>query len=141
MKGTLPTFDIAVFAILFTLFLPAVSASGQSLHDAPPGEASGSRHHAGPRPAIETDGSRGGLALQAPSKNPFRNRTVLHYTAPGTQPVQAELYNILGQRVRTLRAGSDGRIEVRAAGLTSGLYMVRLTDGEHTAMQTIALIR
>jgi hypothetical protein len=36
---------------------------------------------------------------------------------------------------------TGGRVEVRAEGLASGLYFVRLTAGERTVSQPVMLVR
>jgi hypothetical protein len=62
------------------------------------------------------------------------------------QPVRAELFNVLGQRVATLH---DGRvnaseplaIRVRDAGLSSGVYFVRVTGDTFTATRRLSVVR
>ena len=89
---------------------------------------------------VEATVRAGGFALQAPSQNPFQGRTVLRYSAPPELTVNAALYNSLGQQVRTLST-SASRIEVRAEGLASGLYFVRLKAGDRVDTQSITLVR
>ncbi|MDX1546493.1 MAG: choice-of-anchor D domain-containing protein [Rhodothermales bacterium] len=82
--------------------------------------------------------------------NPFRDVTTIRYQVSAPGPVRIEIYNLVGQRVRTLvdaahEPGSytafwDGRTEggVPAA---SGLYLYRLRAGAFTATQKMLLIR
>ena len=79
--------------------------------------------------------------------NPFRSTTTLRFAVATAQPVVAELYNAMGQRVRTLYAGTPAAGEMQTlhidhAGLTSGLYVVHLTGaGGFTATEKIMLVK
>jgi hypothetical protein len=88
-------------------------------------------------------GAGADFALEALGPNPFRRETVLALAAPEDAESEATLYNTLGQKVRRLDVQADGRIAVRAEGLSSGLYVVRVTTaaGARTATQTITLVR
>ena len=89
----------------------------------------------------------------APSyPNPFRQQTTIRFTLGGTtpQPVTLEVYNVLGQRVRTLVQGmlSPGQHEViwdatDEAGrpAASGLYLYRLRVGNQVQTRSMVLMR
>lgn len=74
------------------------------------------------------------FALLPNYPNPFNPSTTLEYHLPLTSEVTLEIYNLLGQRVRTLVAGPvtagrhqvewDGRSDNRET-VSSGIYMVR----------------
>ncbi len=79
--------------------------------------------------------------------NPFRSTTRLRFAVATAQEVVAELYNVMGQRVRTLYAGTPApgqmqTLHIDHAGLTSGLYVVHLTGaGGFTATEKIMLVK
>lgn len=82
--------------------------------------------------------------------NPFRDETTIRYQVSAAGPVHLAIYNLVGQRVRTLvdavhEAGTytarwDGRTE-EGVPAASGLYLYRLRAGASTATQKMLLIR
>ena len=97
--------------------------------------------HAGEYPAV---------CLQGGAPNPFTDRTEIFFAVPVEQHVSIEIYNLLGQRVRTLHdgvvpAGSstvvwDGRDELGSL-LPSGVYFSRMLAGDTDDMKKIVLMR
>ena len=86
------------------------------------------------------------LSLQLVGSNPVRTETTVAFTVPEQSPVQVDLYNALGQRVRTLFDGvgqpaSQQLVALDAANLPSGMYFVRLQAPQGTRTQQIAVIR
>ena len=89
----------------------------------------------------------------APSyPNPFRQQTTIRFTLSGTapQPVTLEIYNVLGQRVRTLVQGmlSPGQHEViwnatddAGRSAAGGLYLYRLRVGNQVQTRSVVLMR
>lgn len=86
------------------------------------------------------------LAIQA-AGNPFRNSTTLRYAVPARSRVRIEVFNVAGQRVRTLVDGDldAGAYEIpfslRGSGqsaLPVGVYLARVTAGRD--QQTVRLI-
>jgi serine protease AprX len=79
----------------------------------------------------------------AAAPNPFKNQTVLTYNLAETGAVRLEVFNLLGQRVQTLRS------EVQTAGwheqtfdgtrLPAGVYVYKLTTGNKTASGRVVL--
>ncbi len=81
--------------------------------------------------------------------NPFRTRTTVRYTLAERADVQLTIYNMLGQRIRTLVS------EEQAAGvqsvvwdghgtsgrLAAGVYLVRLQAGAFTETRRMVLLR
>ena len=107
--------------------------------------------------ALYHDGREGTLAtMRVGSAEPFsfalagRNPIIggsasLRYTLPAATHVKIDVYNVNGQRVRSLvdRAESAGAHTVdfgsaRGAALTPGVYMVRITAGKD--VQTLRLV-
>ncbi|PEN13783.1 hypothetical protein CRI94_06860 [Longibacter salinarum] len=77
------------------------------------------------------------IGLQQPyvlsqvAPNPVRDRATLTLEVKKQQEVRAELFNVLGQRVRVLHdgainPGSEQTISVNSADLASGIYFVRV---------------
>jgi len=75
--------------------------------------------------------------------NPFQNQTVLRYNLTEAQPVRLEVFNLLGQRVQSLRT------EVQNAGyheqdfdgskLAAGTYIYKLTAGNKSTSGRMVL--
>jgi 2',3'-cyclic-nucleotide 2'-phosphodiesterase (5'-nucleotidase family) len=88
----------------------------------------------------------GAFELSEAYPNPMRSGARLDLAVREGQPVRAELFNVLGQRVATLH---DGRvnaseplaIRVRDAGLSSGVYFVRVTGDTFTATRRLSVVR
>ncbi len=77
--------------------------------------------------------------------NPFNPGTTIEYSLPQPSYVTLTLYNILGQRIRTLvdEAKPAGTYTVRldGAGLASGVYFYRMRAGNFTATKKLVLLR
>ncbi|SFQ66510.1 S8 family peptidase [Hymenobacter arizonensis] len=79
------------------------------------------------------------------SPNPFQGRTVLTYTLPQDGAVRLEVFNLLGQRVKTLSdemqtAGVHTQV-FDAAQLSAGTYIYKLTSGASSASGRVVLTR
>ncbi len=83
--------------------------------------------------------------------NPFNNTTIITFRIPETARVSLEIYNLLGQRVRTLinnepkKAGQeqirwDGRDESGRA-LPSGVYFYRLRSQHFSSIKKMILVK
>lgn len=93
-------------------------------------------------------GSAGLLGPSVP--NPFTPATTIHFTVKETGVVDLGIYNVLGQRIRTLHTGElsagersrvwDGRDDLGAEA-PPGIYFVRITQGEVTESQRLVLVR
>ncbi len=77
--------------------------------------------------------------------NPFNPSTTIRYGVPARSHVTLAVFNMLGQHVATLvhREEEAGYHEVvfDASGLSSGIYMYRLTAGEFTDIKRSVLVR
>jgi len=90
------------------------------------------------------------FALGQNRPNPFNPTTVIEYVLPESAPVKLEVYNLLGQVVRTLvdeeqMAGRysvvwDGRDDL-GREVASGIYFYRLSAGKFHAVRRMALVR
>jgi len=88
--------------------------------------------------------------LLPPVPNPFNPRTVVAFTLAEPTNVKLMVYNLRGQRVRTLAAQSlsSGRHEFVWRGqddlgksVSSGVYFVRMVTPEKQFAQRLALLR
>lgn len=90
------------------------------------------------------------LILEQNYPNPFNPATVISFQLPVSIPVKLQIYNLMGQLVRTLvdeqkLAGSyqvvwDGLNE-HGERLPSGIYLYRIEAGEFRAVRRLALVK
>jgi flagellar hook assembly protein FlgD len=82
--------------------------------------------------------------------NPFNNQAVIRYRLEKTADVSLAIYNLLGQRVRTLVRGKEqsGSVTViwdgkddRGGDLSSGIYFCRLQAGESSQTKKLVLLK
>jgi hypothetical protein len=86
-----------------------------------------------------------GFSLMQNYPNPFNPTTTISYSISQPGEVQLEVFNILGQNVRTLvdqrqQAGSY-QVTFDASGLSSGMYMYRLTTQGSQLSKRMLLIK
>jgi hypothetical protein len=104
---------------------------------------------------IESEAGRAGLLpgaviMERCYPNPFSARTTISYMLPGPVQVNLSVYNILGQKVRSLFRGRqpagryqvvwDGRNNANAA-VPGGIYFVRLQAGREETVNKIMLVK
>ncbi len=82
--------------------------------------------------------------------NPFNPTTTIEFTLGRSGPVRIEIFNVLGQRVRTLIDGflAAGRKTVnwdgkgdRGEEVASGIYLYRIRNGEYSKTRKMLLLR
>lgn len=93
------------------------------------------------------------LALEAPSTsrlldnypNPFNPSTTISFELESQQEIRLEVYDLLGKRLALLADGvySSGAHEARfdASGLTSGIYLYRLTTPARVQTKSMFLLK
>lgn len=90
------------------------------------------------------------FALKQNYPNPFNPVTVIEFALPKGQTVTLEIYNIMGQRVKTLIRGfreagihtvAWNGADDRNVNVPSGIYFYRLNAGAFTQTSKMALIR
>jgi hypothetical protein len=99
-------------------------------------------------PVIANTGFGFGLAEAAP--NPFRDATSIEFSVASRSRVSIEVYNILGQKVRTVademfEPGSysrmwDGRSDA-GTQVSSGIYFYKMVAGEFSATKKTVLLK
>ncbi len=82
--------------------------------------------------------------------NPFNPTTAIEFSVPERADVQLDIYNILGRKVKTLvdREMAAGDYTVQWDGtsesgqsVATGVYLYRLTAGDHTASRKMLLLK
>ena len=85
------------------------------------------------------------FALAQNYPNPFNPSTVIGFSIPKAGKVKLQIFNILGQTVRTLldgpMAAGEYHIDFDANGLPSGIYFYRLTHASGTSTRKMALVK
>ena len=85
------------------------------------------------------------ILLETPFPNPFSARATIRFTVrEQNREVTLSLYNIMGQRIKTLYAGSPTpgaiqAIDIDGTGLANGLYFVRVEGTDFREIQTLTL--
>lgn len=77
--------------------------------------------------------------------NPFNPATQIVYDVPSESFVTLKVYNMLGQEILTLIEGrhTPGRhvVTFNASGLSTGLYIYKLTAGDHVSIRKMSLVK
>lgn len=107
-------------------------------------DVDGTSSYSVPR-SVEIDMS-GAFLLRPSGPNPFQARTMFEVQVRETQPVQVALYNVLGQRVKslftgTLRNGTPQSIVIDGTDLASGVYFYRITGRTFDATGRVTRVR
>lgn len=80
-----------------------------------------------------------------PYPNPFNPKTTIEFYVPIEEKVLIEVFNLLGQKVKTLlnEVTEKGKhtISFEATGLPSGIYFYRLSTGRNSITKKIILLR
>jgi hypothetical protein len=86
-----------------------------------------------------------GYSVSANYPNPFNPRTRIEITLPNNGNVKVELYNQIGQKVRSdiekyFTAGNN-HIDLELNGLANGFYIARITvDGKYNVVRKLMLL-
>ncbi len=90
-------------------------------------------------------GTPGQFALEQNYPNPFNPSTTISYSVPFDADVTIEVFNLLGQKVKTLMNDfkKTGRYQLtfNTDGLSSGTYLYRLTSGEFSSVRKMTLLK
>ena len=98
----------------------------------------------------EAEGQPRSYALHANAPNPFNPETMVRFDLPEAAVVRLEVYDVLGQRVRTLVSGDlapgshqvvwDGRDE-QGVPVGSGTYVCRMQAGSFVQVRRMVLLK
>jgi len=86
------------------------------------------------------------VTLRGPAPNPTTGTATLGFGVKETAEVTISVYNVLGQRVKTLYQGTPQADQVRdvtvdASSLSSGVYFVRLQADGQTRTERLTVVR
>jgi flagellar hook assembly protein FlgD len=90
------------------------------------------------------------FALHNNYPNPFNPVTNILYDIPEVTDVKLEIFNVMGQRVRTLAEGSHeaGRYQIvwnatndYGESLSSGMYIYRIQAGDFVSVKKLILMK
>ncbi|MDH4158502.1 MAG: T9SS type A sorting domain-containing protein, partial [candidate division Zixibacteria bacterium] len=85
------------------------------------------------------------ISLYQNYPNPFNPATTIMFELPRRSRVLLEIFNILGQRVRTVVDGSLGAgkhvVEFDGSAFASGVYFYRLRSGESEISRKMILVK
>jgi len=109
---------------------------------------------------IDTDGSVSysseiSIEIGAPEEysisqnfpNPFNPETVIRYQLPEISQVKLELFNILGEKIKTLiddemePGNYEFKLSLSDITLTSGIYFYRITAGNFTSVKKMVILK
>jgi len=83
--------------------------------------------------------------LQQNYPNPFNPSTVISYSIAKAGNVTLKVYNMLGQEVATLvngyQAANSYNVNFNASGLSSGVYMYKLSTGSNEIIKKMVLMK
>ncbi len=89
--------------------------------------------------------SPAGFFLHQNYPNPFNPSTAIRFSLAGPGSVLLEVFNVLGQRVATLIDGplerGEHQVQFQGRGLSSGMYVCRLSVGNRSNQRTMLLVR
>lgn len=86
------------------------------------------------------------FALEQNTPNPVRDKSLIRFMLPSRATVSLEIFDVRGERVAVLVDGEvlpagQHEVTVDGASLLSGTYVYKLTSGEHSAMQTMQIVK
>src|SRR5690606_33730869 len=77
--------------------------------------------------------------------NPFNPTTVISYQLPVSSVVSLKVFDLLGREVATLVDGrvsaGDHKVRFNASGLSSGMYIYRLSSGDFVESRKMTVIK
>ncbi len=77
--------------------------------------------------------------------NPFNPSTIIKYELPTESRVSLEVFNLIGQKVATVVEGvkpaGSHEVSFNASGLTSGVYMYKLSAGNQVFTKKMVLMK
>ncbi len=77
--------------------------------------------------------------------NPFNPVTVINYSVPSAEMVKLEVFDILGNAVKTLvnenKSAGNYEVTFNAGNLSSGIYYYRINAGDYTETRKMMLIK
>ncbi|HQT90752.1 MAG TPA: T9SS type A sorting domain-containing protein, partial [Candidatus Kryptobacter bacterium] len=85
------------------------------------------------------------FALNQNYPNPFNPATMISYSIPRASDVNIDVYNVLGQRVRSMSTGfqpaGEHTVEFNASTLPSGVYFYTVRFGGMSLTKKMVLLK
>ncbi len=93
--------------------------------------------------AVNPTVSTTSLSIQNIYPNPSTHgeEMVIEYSNATAKPMTLDVLDLLGQEVNVNHSTSNGVIRLNTSGLTSGTYVVRLSDGTNTVSKQIEVLK
>lgn len=111
-------------------------------------------HLASPSTSIEDEASgkliASNFALHQNYPNPFNPTTVINYDLPHPAKVEINVYNILGQKIKTLMNGIQDRgkysvtwdgTDLKGRTVASGIYFYKIEAGDYTCVRKMIMLK
>ena len=77
--------------------------------------------------------------------NPFNNSTLIQYSLPKQLKIKLELFNVLGEKIKTLYSGTqkagEHKLSLDATQLSSGLYFYKLSSKNYVQVKKLILLK
>jgi len=87
----------------------------------------------------------GAYILEQNYPNPFNPFTKIRFSIQSPQQVSLKVYDILGREVKVLvndrKAAGDYEVNFDGSALVSGMYLYKLTAGDHTKVKKLLLLK
>lgn len=85
------------------------------------------------------------LVLYQNSPNPFNPTTEIKFALPKNSNVELSIYNMLGEKVKTLANGmmnaGEHKVSFNASNLSSGVYFYKLTTDNYSSVRKMILTK
>ena len=95
--------------------------------------------------SVESNSEPQSIILSGNFPNPFNSSTVIEYVLPDETMVELTIFNATGQKVSTIKQGTEqaGKHSALwdASGLPSGIYFYRLKAGGFTETKKMLLLK
>lgn len=87
----------------------------------------------------------GKLVLYQNMPNPFNPATEIRFALPKSSNVELSIYNMLGEKVKTIASGimnaGEHKVSFNAANLSSGVYFYKLTTESNSSIKKMILMK
>jgi len=94
---------------------------------------------------VEKEQLPAGYSITENFPNPFNPKTRIGFTLPNSGSVRVEVYNTLGQKVKTIEeknfSAGNGYIDLEMNGLSNGVYIAKITlDNKYSIIRKMMLL-
>jgi hypothetical protein len=86
-----------------------------------------------------------GFELYQNYPNPFNPTTIIRYSIPEATKIKLEIYNVLGQKVKTIvnefKKPGNYEVSLNASNYASGVYFYRIKSSKFNKVKKMILIK